>query len=691
MDNGIKCNVLSRKIGMAVFSFSLLSAACFPSYGQQSSQNNVYLASFFNKYTPQNAYEMIDRLPGFSFDSGSNARGFGANAGNVLIDGARPTSKSGGLSGALIRIPASQVERIEIMRGGAGAGEAQGQSVVANVIRKIDAGSSGRWALKYRKTPGANPEPNLEWALTTKLGEWDTSWDADIGGRPGYRKAVLDSTDGQGQLTYGVDEFLVERSRWTFINGEGASYFADGKLTLNGRIGADAWRGDFEREGYLGRMPDDSDFEHQAEFNDRFSADIVEVGADWVRSFEQWKLRVIGLVNVSNEEFSSLVKDHDLAVARLDTIDYSEDVTESEYIFRTTLSATTQSELKPEFGFELAKNELDKSSIFSVNDEVLTFGNDAVVVQEQRGEAFANISFEASEQLTIEAGLTMEVSKIEVNSADADNETLTFYKPRFSATYIPVDSHSLTFEAERFIGQLDFNDFAASADTMDSNSNSGNSNLQPDKWDELALTYEWGFSERGNFKAKVYHQWRKDILEQVILNDDPNHYSVGVGNAGDADFWGVDVDVTLPIDYVLTDGLLEINHRYRGSEFYDEVIGANRNVSDFTDLDTVMTLRQDLTEHNLTWGVTYFSNFIETGYRVDEFQSFSANKRAEIFIETTQFWGIKLRLEVSDVNTGKFTRTREIYSPDRAGEVNVVERSRRFREPFYTLSAAGTF
>lgn len=102
MDNGIKCNVLSRKIGMAVFSFSLLSAACFPSYGQQSSQNNVYLASFFNKYTPQNAYEMIDRLPGFSFDSGSNARGFGANAGNVLIDGARPTSKSGGLSGALI-------------------------------------------------------------------------------------------------------------------------------------------------------------------------------------------------------------------------------------------------------------------------------------------------------------------------------------------------------------------------------------------------------------------------------------------------------------------------------------------------------------------------------------------------------------------------------------------------------------
>ena len=77
-----------------------------------------YPAAFFEQYTPQNAMDMINRLPGFSFDRGSNARGFGGNAGNVLIDGARPTSKSGGLSGALSRISAAQVESIIILRGG---------------------------------------------------------------------------------------------------------------------------------------------------------------------------------------------------------------------------------------------------------------------------------------------------------------------------------------------------------------------------------------------------------------------------------------------------------------------------------------------------------------------------------------------------------------------------------------------
>ena len=70
---------------------------------------------------------MVERLPGFTFDEGSSDRGFGANAGNVLIDGARPTAKSGGLSAALKRIPADQVEKIEIIRGGVGGGEAAGQ------------------------------------------------------------------------------------------------------------------------------------------------------------------------------------------------------------------------------------------------------------------------------------------------------------------------------------------------------------------------------------------------------------------------------------------------------------------------------------------------------------------------------------------------------------------------------------
>ena len=55
----------------------------------------AYPASFFSSFQPGNAYEMLQRLPGFTFDGGdSDVRGFAGAGGNVLIDSTRPPSKS---------------------------------------------------------------------------------------------------------------------------------------------------------------------------------------------------------------------------------------------------------------------------------------------------------------------------------------------------------------------------------------------------------------------------------------------------------------------------------------------------------------------------------------------------------------------------------------------------------------------
>src|SRR5256885_1794863 len=80
--------------------------------------------------------DMIRRLPGFSFDAGESARGFAGTAGNVLIDGQRPTSKTDSLDSIIGRIPAADVERIELIRGGAPGIDMQGRAVVANIVRK---------------------------------------------------------------------------------------------------------------------------------------------------------------------------------------------------------------------------------------------------------------------------------------------------------------------------------------------------------------------------------------------------------------------------------------------------------------------------------------------------------------------------------------------------------------------------
>src|SRR6201989_1411310 len=72
----------------------------------------LYPASFFDASHPATAADMLNRLPGFTLDTGNNQRGFAGTAGNVLIDGTRPTAKTDDLATILARIPAGDVDHI---------------------------------------------------------------------------------------------------------------------------------------------------------------------------------------------------------------------------------------------------------------------------------------------------------------------------------------------------------------------------------------------------------------------------------------------------------------------------------------------------------------------------------------------------------------------------------------------------
>ena len=87
------------------------AAASTPEAAQQQAVLS-YRPDFFAAFQPANASEMIDRVPGFILDDGADVRGYEGSAGNVLIDGERPATKSEDLEQVLRRIPASRVERI---------------------------------------------------------------------------------------------------------------------------------------------------------------------------------------------------------------------------------------------------------------------------------------------------------------------------------------------------------------------------------------------------------------------------------------------------------------------------------------------------------------------------------------------------------------------------------------------------
>src|SRR3954471_2553058 len=144
-----------------------------PALAQEETGISVYPPSFFADARPATALDMLNRLPGFSLDTGtgSSVRGFAGTAGNALVDGARPTAKNDDLGAILQRIPATSVERVELIRGSAPGIDMQGQSVVANVVRKKEDSSQtiinanllytggGQWApyggIEYHGQSGA--------------------------------------------------------------------------------------------------------------------------------------------------------------------------------------------------------------------------------------------------------------------------------------------------------------------------------------------------------------------------------------------------------------------------------------------------------------------------------------------------------------------------------------------------------
>lgn len=649
-------------------------------------KNNVYSVIFFEQYQPQNALDMIKRLPGFSFDGGDNNRGFGGNAGNVLIDGSRPTSKSGGLSGALSRIPAAQVDHIEIIRGGIGASEASGQSIVANVNRKND-GTTGTWAAKLRRAPDGNTEPNIEATLTTTLGQWNSAFDVDIGGNPGYRSAIIENREANGELISASDEVFENTGRWVFANGEGSTKMESGTLTINARLGADKHAQDTTRDIYKLHLPDGSPRdEYQSIVEDR-RFKMAELGVDWVNNNDDWKLHLIGLGVVNDRHYENRVDYQDFVVPESYFSNFENDSLKTEYIARGTYGFTGEQKFKPEYGVEFANNRLDKDSLFLENGENTDLNGSNVVVEELRSEIFATFVYQLNSEITVEGGITGEFSRIEVSGEVQNKQDYQFLKPRLSATYKIAPSSQIVIEAVREVEQLNFNDFAASNQAQDGTIISGNPDLAPETSDQLSATYDWSFSEKGSLSINGYHQWQHEVLQQIVLPTGDN----GIGNAGEATFWGVETDINLPLDGILKNSLIEINHRFRRSSYDDPISGENRPVNDRTPLFFGFKLRQDLVEQQVSWGIEYSGSFTDEFYTVDEKITFSGNNRLNAFIETSRYFGVKMQLEVRHVNTGDYTRSRTIYDGNRANEIEETEVAYRHRKPELKLSVWGTF
>jgi len=647
-----------------------------------------YDAAFYSAFSPRTALDMIRQTPGFVFDEGDEElRGFTGAVGNVLIDGERLSAKSQLLSDVLARVPASEVVRIEILRGTETAGDASGAAVLANVVRTRSA-NNGTWSLGPEVTNQEKPAPtgSLAWSGRSDATQYSL----------GANMYTHDHEAGHvGEVTDGAGAVIAER--------RGTTPHQDGQYALNGQVSFPAGGGQLTFTGQAAfaeheeawslrtTTPDDALIESEyAPYQEDTRSG--EGGVNWQRPVGQWDMELVALLTRRN--FGSDVTYTHFDATGMQDLQSMQTVDQDsgESILRGTF---TRSLGRGQFetGGEIAINTLDGTS--DLTEDIgagpvpIDLPNADLSVEENRAEGFLSYATPLDDNWSFDARLAAEISRLSFTGDTEQSVSLTYVKPRVQFTR-KFGDHQLQMRIFRDVGQLDFTDFVSTAQLADDVIEGGNPDLRPQTAWAVEFDTDLRFPGDTALRVRLFRHYLDDVVDLVAVGP-PEAQFDAPGNIGEGTVTGVQVSLRVPLQPVLPGATFSVNTTLRDSEVTDPTTGARRQISDFIENELGAELRQDLTAARFAWGLVFQGYSPETDYGLRETDSFRQLRRLDAWIETTAFAAFKLRLTVNSITGDTERRDRRFYEPDRNGVLFARELSYFRPGTWWLLTASGSF
>jgi outer membrane receptor protein involved in Fe transport len=636
-----------------------------------------YPPTFFAAQRPANASEMLARIPGFTLDYGAFVRGFEGAAGNVLIDGQRPTSKSDNLNAILARIPAAKVERIDVIRGGAPGVDMQGKPVVANVILKTDQGFRGQVEANTSIVKDGRPLGGLEFQASG--GIKDASWEASGLFAKGFSGLLGDgvgqeaSTDGRpGRRTSITTE---DDGRLEQVTGAYERPLAGGKLRLNGL----AYHDDLKLE------EDDRDIVSGAvESSDDLTIDDSrELGATFSRPLSaRTKLELVGLYQTNGLDLTSaFAADGSRQLFAIDR-------TTRESIARAVLKQTRTETLSGEIGAEAADNRLESRTRFEIDGAAVPVPAANVEVREKRGEAFVKASWRLSPAWSLDGQLRYERSTISSEGDVVLSKTLSYLKPRLLVTWSARPATQVRLRIEREVGQLDFDAFVAQASLNSATGvTAGNPDLEPERAWVVEAAVEQRFWGRGALVVTATHS-----EVQGVVDRGPVFTATGVfdrpANIGDGTRDALKVDVTVPLErFGLTGAQFKGFVVRRWSTVEDPTTFTSRRISAQKPVEWEAHFTQDLPARNTTWGASLYGGYQRVYYRFNAVDAYKLDPFLMVFAEWRPQRDINIRAELENITERGYRHTTTTYASvrnaDRSGPASLSDRNYHFGRIIY--------
>jgi outer membrane receptor protein involved in Fe transport len=610
-----------------------------------------YPPAFFAAQNPNSALEMVGRLPGFNLDTGDTVRGFEGAAGNVLIDGQRPASKTDTLDVILSRIPADKVERVDLIRGGAPGIDMQGKTMIANVVLKKGGGIRGLLSIAdYHVMDGRDFGGLRAEASGALPGDrtWEVALHAGAGPDDGVGTGHSTLVHADGSPTQVATLFSQGRDEQASLTGAFDTPLFGGRLKVNGLVDTDTFK-EPETDTITAPAPDIQTFGYRQETKD------TELGGRFTRNFgPNTSIELVGLRTTRDRTVDSA------SDVEGSFTDFLSDQQSTETIARGVFKRRFGKQFSIEAGAETADNTLDSRSreaIDGVNQELPAA---KVMVEEKRTEVFLKGAWQPSPKWTVDAALRYETSDISSSGDVVLAKTLQFAKPRLTVAWTPVQATQLRMRVEHTVGQLNFNDFVASSNlTNGAGVSAGNPNLNPQQAWVFEAAVEQQLWKGASVVLTARHSNLTDVVDRgpVFASDGTvfdTPANIGAGTEDDAI-----LDVTLPFDQLGWKGLL-IKGEYlqRWSEVTDPTTGQKRQISNLHPDDWNVTISQDLPDRHLNLGVDIYNNWSQTAYRFNQIEILKISQFVRPFVEWKPGHGISLRMELPLVNAPQ-TRLRD--------------------------------
>lgn len=654
---------------------------------QGSSEDTVvYPASFFSGYQPVSARDMVEQVPGFQISDGGRSRGFGGAGGNVLINGERPSSKQDSVSSLLTRVPASRVERIELIRGNTGRFDASGQAVLVNVV--VD-NSQRAWTWSTtveQDLDSGGPTPGGRLSMLDRSG--NTTWGAGISASTSFvgntmvERLLVAGTEAERR-----DEFQRRRSQRLQLNANSASTLGGATLRLNGEIV-------YRASDFLERSTRTPLFERDGTFNLNQQADDtrfeIEVGGDleW-RPAPLWEVKLIGVHN------SEIVDDENREILIFSPLppdlrrQSNRDTRQRESIGRVELDWTANAAHLVEFDVETALNTLDNALMLRVGTDGELDPVDVPGANNRVEELRADLQLRDTWQLgtvSLESAMGAELSRISQAGVDAPDREFFFLKPSITLVHAPNKRMLNRIQFGREIAQLNFADFISSANFFDDDIERGNPELEPQQTWAAEISTERRFGAVGVVKMSVFHDWVRDVQDRLPIDD---RFEVP-GNIGNGRRWGVSAEGTLALDHIgLDQARLDLEARWQDSAVTDPVTGLTRRFSGQRRYVLAGELRQDLVDAGWAWGIE--SGYVDraVGFELDELDIDERGVDLEAFIETTRYFGVKMELLIQNILDRRFIRDRTVFDGPRGSSEAAFREVRDLRRGRSVLLTVG--